>query len=145
MTGGSRAPRPELLHIATFLRAELDRREWNVKAFNEAMGYVRTATNIYPWLNATGVPNADAVRRMTNLFGVPAETFAPKDPVTMSNYEDQPQNNIVSWRRATVANNPLQFSVSPDGTARLQLDVTGQIESMSALLRMILDQNVMNK
>ena len=53
--------------------------------------------------------------------------------------------NVVPMLRTIRSNNPLLFQVLPDGNARLQLDISGPLNEMSALLRMLLDQNELLK
>lgn len=141
----NRKHKPELMHMAAFIRAELANNGWTMADLNAKLGMSRGSTIAYPWIHASVAPSEDNVTKLLTLFPhAPAGTFLPKEPVTMATY-DEPSNNIVPMRSVRNSGNPLQFSVSPDGTARLQLDVSGPIESMSALLRMLLDQNVLSK
>ena len=128
-------PKPELVAMATFLRAELNARGWSVITLNEHLGIKRTATAAYPWLNGTHSPNAMYIDRLEKLFpDAPKGIFYPKASVKM-------EDNVVPMLRTTRSNNPLQFNVMPDGAARLQLDITGPLDELSVLLRMLLDQS----
>jgi len=128
-------PKPELVAMATFLRAELNARGWSVINLNEHLGLKRNATAVYPWLNGTSPPREALVVRLEKLFpDAPKGIFYPKASVKM-------EDNVVPMLRTTRSNNPLQFNVMPDGAARLQLDITGPLDELSVLLRMLLDQS----
>jgi len=128
-------PKPELVAMATFLRAELNARGWSVINLNEHLGLKRNATTVYPWLNGTSPPREALIVRLEKLFpDAPKGIFYPKESVKM-------EDNVVPMLRTTRSNNPLQFNVMPDGAARLQLDITGPLDELSALLRMLLDQS----
>ena len=137
----AKQPNPAYLHIATFLRAELNARQWSVSDLHEHLGLPRTSTRAYPYLNATSAPSTEMIDLLVQLFDCKPEMLMSKEPV---DYHES--NVVVPFKPRNEGKLPLSFTVNPDyETASLKLDVTLPIDQASALLRMLLDSNIVMK
>ena len=140
--------RPDLIHMAAYLREQLSINKWSVGELNSQLGMDRNSTTSYHWIKGNGAPSPEFVKKLNAVFpNAPPGTFQRKLPVHRKGSTKMitDDTNVVPMLRTIRSNNPLLFQVLPDGNARLQLDISGPLTEMSVLLRMLLDQNELLK
>lgn len=124
-------------HITAFLRSEMTKRNMKPTDLTKALGIKPTATTIYPWLRGVAAPMPKWRPRLAKIFGVPVTTFEPR-ALTSDNTSIAVPRTIVT----RPLNDPLTFSVTADGVARIRLDVMLPIDVATPLLRMLLDAGI---
>jgi transcriptional regulator with XRE-family HTH domain len=123
-------------HVAALLRAELEKRQWTPRQFNEAMGEAQGHSSIYKWLAAKAAPSQPTAKKIGKVLGIPwlqllkAEDATPGTALTLA-----PERGPAPVRPVEL----LHFSVLNDGTTRLRLDMTAPADRGVALLRLLID------
>jgi len=146
-------PKPEYAHIASLIRSKLEEYNWRVADLNSAMGLERNSTTAYTWLNAHGAPLADSRVRLAKALSVDETELLAKTNVQLPvkqekrivTYKNKPKVIYEPPRVFAPKVEPLNFTVLADGSARIQLDITMPLDNAKALLRMILDADVIFK
>jgi transcriptional regulator with XRE-family HTH domain len=134
-------------HIAALIRSELAKRQWTVADLCRAMGLDSKSTSVYPWIKGTSAPGANFRRMLVKAFGVEESELMPREvdaaptpsalvPVSKVRV---PPVALAAARSLAATGDLLAFTVGPDGTARLRLDVTLPTEQAVPLLRILLD------
>lgn len=132
-------------HIAARLRGFLTERGWKAADLNAALGKDRGDAAAFTWLNGKGGPGATMRPKLAKLTGIPETDLLIRRPGDGAARERLP---AVVDRTPRVAparplgGDVLGFVVSPDGMARLRLDVTLPLAVATPLLRMLLDAGV---
>jgi hypothetical protein len=104
----------------------------------------RGYSGTYHWINGTGGPGQAYQRKLAKIFGVSAETFAPKAlngtdkapvPAVLPGYTVTPKPPGVR----TMGGDVMAFTVYQDGQARVKLDVVLPLAQAAPLFRVLLD------
>ena len=152
-------------HIVAFLRREMDKREWGPPDLAKALGLKPGTTTIYPWINGTSAPSPKMRVKLAKLLGVEETALMARDPsgapianptsVRGAQAKPQPVGKMLdqlsqlprtasgtAWTAPKQAD-VLAFTVTNDGRARIKLDTTLPLDEGAALLRVLLDMNLM--
>lgn len=126
-------------HVAARLRAELEKREWKVGDFNEAMGAPRGHPNAYNWVTGkTGLASSSRTK-VAKVLKIPETELMPRSEsgrvMTVVSAPIFP-SVVPAVRKVSEV---LGFSVTDAGEARIRLDVTLPLAAATPLLRMLLD------
>jgi transcriptional regulator with XRE-family HTH domain len=127
--------------VAGNIRQLMKDRGWTVPDLNEKLGMKRSAANVYGWIKAKGAPGAEMQKRLAKLTGTKASDWAPNEAQSAP----KPGQEIVRVyppREQKPQPDILSFTVSPEGAARIRLDVTLPVQMAMPLVRMLLDQGL---
>ena len=149
----NRTPKPQFAHIASLIRSKMEEYNWSVTDLNRIMGLPGHKSNVYHWIKGTGAPNAESRARLAKALSVDESELIGKANVQLPiaprtaiiHYKNKPRTIHEPSRVLAPRVDPLNFTVLTDGTARIQLDITMPLDNAKALLRMILDADVIYK
>jgi hypothetical protein len=132
-------------HIASRLRGFLAERKWKVADLNAALGRKRGDANAFSWVNGKGAPGDEMRATLAKLTGISEADLRMRPRPDGAARERLPAAVDRTPRVAParpLGGDVLGFVVSPDGMARLRLDVTLPLAVATPLLRMLLDAGV---
>ena len=71
-------------HIAAALRKVLRDRDWTMGDMNEACGFERNATILYPTLRSSTAPSHAVRQVLMDKIGIPEQDLLPRELATQS-------------------------------------------------------------
>lgn len=148
--------------VAARLRAALSERDWSPTLLREKLKMSANNPVVYMWLASKGAPSMRYRPTLSKLLGISVADLTPNDDERGPKGGAAHKAKGKNWGGArTGAGHPqgmvviekapkpvaladvLAFNVSPDGMARLRLDVVLPIDKATPLLRLLLDANLM--
>ena len=124
-------------HIAAALRTVMNAREWSVADLNEACGYRRNNTILYPVLRGNKAPSETVRQVLAKKLGIAEADLLPRKlPLDVV---PEPQQTVV---RPLATAPVLSLTVSADGEVRIKLDAAMSLANATPLLRLLLDAGI---
>lgn len=134
-------PTPEQIarigHAASAVRAALERLDLSPGDFNQRLGLPRKHTQIYNVLNCKVAIGPRYLAKYSKALGIPEHDLEPRELVQAEPQARVPR--VINGTPLPRAHDVLGFSIDSDGNARLKLDLVASIETVTPVLRMLLD------
>lgn len=148
----AKSPNPHQIamygHIARVLQNFMAKKDWNVGDLNHAMGFDRSYSAGYQWVNGKSGPGPKLCIKLAKVTGIPVAELTPhKLPrlkgsalvtLPVSNPSSSLPGPLVATRKVA-ASEVLSFGVASDGQATIKLNATMPMHLAVPLLRMLLD------
>jgi transcriptional regulator with XRE-family HTH domain len=123
-------------HIAALIKTTMTERNWKMTDLNKAIGFDADSTSAYSWLNG-GMPSAKNKVKLAQALNIPIEEFYPKSSQALI-VTTKKSPTITKRIVQPQATNPLTFTVSLDGNARILLDIKLPLEEATELLQALM-------
>ena len=121
------------LQVSAWFKDLLRERNWTPADFNEAMGWTRNSTRLYPYLKGA-VPSQARIAEIETKLGV-----KPPSPEEIL----QPRTRPVAVPVTNGARPVLTHTISSDGTASLRLELTLPAEQSLRVLQLLAEQGLL--
>lgn len=128
-------------HIATALRAVMQKHHWSVGDMHERLGMERRSTTLYGHLACRAAPGPELRDKMAKVFHIPETELMKRDLVTGQSVVtvSEPRQHIMKPMSPLPV---LSFTVDASGMARIKLDAAMSLAAASPLLRILLDAGI---
>ena len=135
------SPNPKQIAMFGHIARALQAKGWKPTDLNQAMGFDRSYSSAYQWINGKSAPGNKHRAKLSQVTGIPERDLTSRK-LKGSAVVALPLPSLPVTTTAVAMTKPsevLGFSVANDGNARIKLDVTLPMNLATPLLRMLLD------